>query len=1030
MRGSTGTRNYLKQNVSVSMTDSAILEMNMNRYAEVVPPADSIYGSNAKDQAYYKEKFPLSSVTLPNRPRSGICKPRFGKYSFYWPNSGFIRDFTRSAVYDSSGDYYTFKPRFYYVGPADDYKYFASAVKMPTAQVDYADSVWCNRVVVAFERTLDYPTAYTIQINAGGWTTIATSPSIAADGEVSVYRVGGSWTTTAPASPVLSDAIQITGIRIVPTAMNRPDAYLSVIEISPRVQVDVTAYLQSYSMEENISEDDPVRPVGVVSANSGSVTFNNNTNAFEPRLAVDGVISLSDVAKRFAEVSVYTTINSEKIKVMGMLVDKWNTVEGDVAEAETIDPAAPLQAQPCPDMVANNATPSTAILRLLDRAGFSKVKFRKLSSVTEPTIEWYYCNKDMNVWEAVQEICRAYQYSAYFDADGYLNVATNTWMFGRTTPTWTFLGQNVSSDLADIMNHSESVEESINKAVIKFTPVGVSKSNDPDSTVKRTSSTVAVNRVATRTLYSPEKGILLGAAYLTKSMTDSVTYCYIPNSSLNDLRWGSFSGYFLVDQEIIKFDGLEYSCVDSSGTPFTVTVKDSSELSEVYSRAVGKVQFTGRLMNLERGQFGTTPAAHGFSKASWAIESSKSKYVNILADSTKNNRRLVFHNTSAASTVRTTATKNLGAAYNRFSFDMNIQKLGNDSRAGIMISSTVNGSNTVTSGYVITFDAKPSAANKNIIISRIGGSPAASIQTFDAPITYDTDEHITVVAYFNKSGKDKIRVVGSGFDVTASFPANKITYTNSVTLFSTGKTRVFFDALGAGNGSINSGITSRNQALSNVLEGNMGLVKSTPGYYETFGDLATEIFVDTVRFSKGPALNIKWYPTVNAAIGDTSKTQKVAKTTDLSYGISSPTPFSARLAIANRSTQAKLLDELDSGLYPLVYGNIVEEFEQIEVTVKNDASIAQLGENKIEIDDRLITNRKAADDLGDWLVNRAGKREIHEIESFDNPLLEIGDIVQIDYDDKGLTTGVYYVVRSVSRSRSEGLDTNVVLVRV
>lgn len=1030
MRGSTGTRNYLKQNVTISMTDSAILELNMNRYATITPPSDSIYGSSPEHKAYYKSKFPLSSVTLPNRPRSGICKPRFGNYSSVWPNAGFIRDFTRAATYDSSGDYYTFLPRFYYVGPNDDYKYFSSAQKMPTAQIDYAAAVWCNRVVVAFERTLDYPTTYTIQINAGGWTTIATSPSIATDGEVSVYRVAGSWTTTAPSSPALADAIEITGIRIVPTVMNRPDAYLSVLEISPRVQADVTAYLQSYSTDENISEDDPVRPVGVASANGGSVSFSNNTNAFEPRLTVGGTPTLADIAKKFAEVSIYTTINAEKIKVMSMLVDKWNTVEGDTAEAEMIDPAAVLQAQPCADIVAKNVTPSTAILRVLDRAGFSKVRFRKLSAVTEPTIEWYYCNKDMNVWDAIQEVCRTYQYCAYFDAEGYLNIATNTWMFGRTTPTWTFLGQNVSSDLADIANHSESSEEAINKAIIKFTPVGVSRSNDPDGSITRTGNTVAYNRIATRTLYSPDKGILLGAAYLAKNMLSTDTYCYIPNTSLNDGRWGAFSGYFLVDQEVIKFDGLEYAYVNTSGTPFSTVVKDADELSEVYSRAVGKVQFTGRVMNLERGQFGTTAADHGFSKSSWSIESAKAKYVNVLTDTTQNNRRLFFHNTVAAIHTRTTAHKNLGAAYNRFSFTMNIIKSGNDARGGIILSSSISGGNAITSGYVVTFDASPSAGAKNIIISRVGGTPAADIWTFDAPITYDNAEDVTIITSMNSGGKDRIRVIGSGYDVTAVFPASKITYTNSVALFSAGKSRIYFDSLGAGRGSIDNGISSRNEALSNVLEENMGLVKNTSGYFESFGDICNEIFIDTVRFSKGPALNLKWYPTVNAAIGDSSKTVEVAKTTDLSYGISSTGPFSARLAVANRSPKPKLLDEKESGLYPLVFGNIVEEFEQIEVTVKNDSAIAQLGENKIEIDDRLITNRKAADDLGDWLVNRAGKREIHEIECFDNPLIEIGDIVQIDYDDKGLAPGVYYVVKQVNRDRNEGLDTRVTLVRV
>jgi hypothetical protein len=1035
MRGSLGTQTYLKQNTVVSMSNRCILELNMNRYATIGTISDSVYGTS--NVTYWKNKFPLASVVRPVRPTSGIVRPRFGAYSstVKWQSRNWLNNFNLSATYDGTNDWYTMLPRYYVAGPNDPYKYFTGSAKMPTAQIDYVSAVWANKVVIGFENTFDYPTTYTIQANISSvWTTIATSPTIPADGVVNVYRVAGSWTTTAPTSPALADAIQITGLRVVPTVMNRANGYLALIEISPRVQADVSAYLQDWSTEESFSEDDALTPVGTISANSGSVTFSNTDNIFEVRLAGGGSIRLGDIAKKYARVTVDTIINSESIRMIDMFCDTWNIKEGDTADVPLLDPAIILQNADSPEVIYGTTTPSTAIIKLLDAFGWNKVRVRKLTTEVEPKIDWFYTTKDVTVWDAIKSVCRSHQYAVWFDEAGYLNIGTKNWLFSRSTPQWTFLGQVSGGDKPNIVEHSEHTEQPINKGVAKFYPTGTSKSNDPTNRAFLDKSVISYNKPATRILYSPEKGILLGCALLTGTLTSGATSLYIGTDSLTNnlnslILWGNFSGYCYIDQEIIKFDGLEFSYMNSGGSPVTKVVKTADELSEVYAEAIGKVSFTGGVMNLSRGQFGTTGANHGFSKSSLSIPAAVDKYVSIQPTVGRVSRSLVINNLGALGT-NATAYFNPGGAYNSYRVRLSIADTKYP-RANVFVSATKDGSNNITSGYRISFQASKDGGIKEVGIYRVGGSPGVTEAAYDATILPGKYYDFTISTQFNVRNLDIITVSGPGFTAVARYPAGKIAYTQGVALGAYGGATVAFDYFGAGVGGATSTDILQSQALENILKDKSGLISNTTGYFQEFTDLVREIYVEDVRFSKGPATTVAWYPAANYVVDNKIIEGNVGRREEVAGALSNIGPWGCRVAVANIGHRPILLDNSDQNAYPLIYGNIVEELQEIEVTNKNDASIIKFGENKLEVDSQWLTTRKAAQDQIDWLVTTmATGREIHDISSFDNPLIEVGDIVTMDYTKKGISTAVNYVIQKVSRSWSAGLDTNVTMVRV
>jgi hypothetical protein len=411
-----------------------------------------------------------------------------------------------------------------------------------------------------------------------------------------------------------------------------------------------------------------------------------------------------------------------------------------------------------------------------------------------------------------------------------------------------------------------------------------------------------------------------------------------------------------------------------------------------------------------------------------SIPAVQTKFVSIQEDASVNSRVLVLSNNTKSSGTLTTAYQALASRYSTHRIKFKISK-GKQMTGGIIVSATKNGSQVITSGYKISVSAN-AAKNINVNVSKVG-SPPNSGYNMAADIDPDKWYELTVTTSLNNRGKDYINVNVAGVSKTVNFVAGGVPYTVGYALFSRSSSRVAFDWIGAGNGVIDSGQNSQRDAISNILRGVASNTRSTAGYFQNFGDTVREVYVETVRFSKNPAVSVQWYPSVNFASDNTITGPNIASMSEISAGLSNVTPFSARLAIANVGSRSVYLDTIDSNLYPLVYGSIVETQQEIEVEKKNADSIRKFGENKIDLGGQWITTRAAADNLCEWVIDiMADGREIHEIDTFDNPLIEIGDVVDIDYDAKGLTTTSKYLVQAVSRSWSDGLETSVKLVKL
>lgn len=1138
MLGTTGTQAALESSYAATFAGRAMLELNMNRYAQHMyteredneyafygassarwTPAQydtfitTQYGSNfgnVNNSNYMKEKFPITSVVNPIRPSSqSIVKPTFMNANvstnLKWRNSSGWNNLSvnSAGMISSDGTYLTLRPRPYWAGIDDEYKYFMTGYGINTAYCYYAASVWANKIVVVFENS-EYEPSITVEVTQDGtnWTVVKTSTAITRasypTGRLELYNnvKTGLWSMTT-SQPTYDSSnsfgkdycAKIMGIRVTKSS-SKP---MSIIEISPRTQIDISQYVSGWSTEQNLSENDSLSPVGTASANTATLELDNTATeadgfyTWEQRRVMGagatGPTYLGEFAKKHARVTFDILFNSEYLPQFNMYVDDIEVVEGDTATFKLIDDGGILQATQAPNIVLRNVTPTQAIWRMLDAVGYDRVRI-KSPTVTpytkEPLINWFSSDDSKTIWDTIKEVCASHKYSVWVDASGYVNIATASWMLNKNkTINWTFDAVS-GANPADIVNHSETLAPPLNSVVIKYTPQKVASDADPGQ-----NAGIAVVRTGqTRVLSTAPRTVLLGSVNQHPSgVSATATAFRIDPTAVRQTRWGSYAGYFLVDQEVIKYDGIQVKYTTAAGTGATATVRSADELQEVYTEAVGTVDFTGNLMNLKRGQFGTKAAAHNGWLAGWSIADPKclSQVVNTDPPG------ITLHDVHAGRAQNTFLGmyKSLSgsgmdvSSFNHFATTFTLGKLrtvfldpsgkevsasytgektrktyiSNDDGAGLVIGAKKSVGNLITDGYYIEVRSSAKQDKEVGIIPITGGllerhngvygdatiKPGHAID-LTVVVTTGHKEAGTTVAYIDVY-INGIRCLRGKTAMSSWNSRMSGTTTSNIALMVTNATYATFHWVAASRPGRANSTSIHNYAaghqatlIKNIFEYKKSAWSNIPYYYEPMYGRVRELYVEDVKFTKFPALTYNWYPIVNTPKTDkTTQGTWIARSYDVAAAIADVNPFGARIVIGNVGTRPVVLQEDGGVAYPMIYGKVVERIETEQtITRFYEQSVVQYGEQKFEASPTWITNHVAANALADWILafSKTGLR-YHTISVFSNPLIEIGDMVTMNYPNKNITTAkMRFVVRSIRKTWTDGIDMEVELVEI
>lgn len=1062
----------LREDDAVKALPKLLADWNMNRYVEVV--ADNTPSEDS--EGYDIELFPIESIIEPIRPKKGICKARIGEST--------IGDDYETTVR---------RARYYLADPGDVYKYWtspyqssgAAAIASCKPQIVYGETVAVNKIVITLENTWASPNSFVVETTIDGavWNTGITSANIAsgweASGQIVLYWTGAVWTRTKPT--VLTAMTNIKGIRLNVSTLkggykengeqttyrikneatggftegttNGQNAFFSLIELSARKEVDLTQYLVSTDDTFDMSDVSLLYPIGTLTSNVGNVSLWNEGSLFSRDNAASPY-------KKFLEPNVELNLEyvydidgiKYPVQQFKMYTDTWNGQKDEVVTIQLADYSKFFQEVSPRAAVWEGLTVPEIISRLCDSIGFVDYKVDRLDDrVTHFKIPVFWTDGSQTMWEVLDELAKASQTAIYFDGFGILQVKTREFAFNDTAAAnWTLLGQANGINLANIVSVDQQMIYEANHVKVNYKATKWSDYNN--------------GQPAMQSVWQPESTQTLRAAPLRRTLAASDTFIWIPSDAV--IYWPP-TGLVNIQGELIRFDGKQYVYyTGASGLTRNVAVVNSSDEHKKFADKTPpsyshKNHFTGGLRISERGVWNSENKRHSVEAEGYSVRhivggvhrTGVAGFTHIKKDS-----KIQLASTSRFQDYRdmlfVTRGQTADTGFFYYGTRMNFVKEAGrvDQIAGLFI----HDNTAQEDGYY--FEFKPSDlitakvrtnrhellvySRKNGVHKRLGPVQGTAIAIAEN-VEYDLDIYITA--------DHTITVSVNGRNIlTTQVPTEwRNTKNGRFGFFTKGKTKAQFEYLYAVardenqpeddssfldrvRGEFRSGQWDREWVFrwrTEKRRTKRGWTKErlrwNRMFFDEFGPFVHEVREYDVKFDPAPVLHSRLYLTNDWAAAN------------LEFKAD---PFGAKFIVANASRDNAVIHGDDNLTYAslertvnqalLVLGRCLVISDAEEVIAKSEAQIKKRGQIESELSSPWIQSKAMAEALSLWIRRNFGYgNEGLSVTIFGNTLIEVGDVVDINFPVKNFN-GTKYFVTGASSSFSSGIETTLSLRRV
>lgn len=411
----------------------------------------------------------------------------------------------------------------------------------------------------------------------------------------------------------------ISGMRVVVETMNTVNSTFDLIEMSPRLSVDLTDKVRSFSITKNASDlGVSGMPVGQLLASTGNLSLFDYDLAFTPE-NVNSIVSnytTQNTQIKFYEIvaGVENTTGTSNITNLTDYYVPLKTMysEGfpEISNAERSvslslrDAFFYFESLTAPQILIQNASLSYAVALLLDGIGFSNYSVYRIAGESEVTIPYFYVGPDMSVAQILSDIAVSTQSAMFFDEYNNFIVMSKNYMMPSASEReidMTLYGSTDFSDigvvenqysnsrvveatglpkLANIIEIASQNNEVYNDGIINYSTKYIQRSY---SSIRQASM---IDRDKTW-IYKPSLLWEVSADDSSKSQNDEVSkqssysLAAIPlNSDLTDvlptvlnhqvinntidlgdgIYWLSrYNGYLYANGEIIRYDAVQYA---------------------------------------------------------------------------------------------------------------------------------------------------------------------------------------------------------------------------------------------------------------------------------------------------------------------------------------------------------------------------------------------------------------------------------------------------------------------------------------
>ena len=563
------------------------------------------------------------------------------------------------------------------------YQYFVSDDSSQSITAVYEKDIVTNKIVIKFNTLMTTPT-FNLYIN-GSIVTVDSGTSISMsdslnnpfNGLITLYWTGSAWTKTKwtdmpkfDSTGLLSKTTTINKITITQISKSVKSEFSSysgnsvtndlnrmqLIEISPRLEVDLSDFIQDISIDKSLDAKNTSLPISSINSNDANIVLSGipatSGSSIVPIFSSqsdNSLTILSNIMKK--NVKFYVNFNLIDHVVSGssptsnlntyipagvFYSDSWEENDIQTVTIQAFDISRYLQSRPVPDYVVNLKTVFEIITNILDLAGFTDYDYDSLyqicNSKTQPLdIAYYYCNsKDSTILSALNEIFVAYQIGAYIDEYGIMKFLSLHKILTETTPSLSISEAQIEQGGVSISNKQKP-----GKIALRYQTPKVKQSpalqNVTDPEIKK--SPAFIYTTSNDVVWQQQTIDSVGFNYLNEDMSENSNTISINNNDLLDI-FHTFNmdtnGYVAIEQEVLSFEYKQYTISTASGSnPITVSIKNNLELSSEINRYIKehtiglqtsdgssnqgydiKITPTGKITNVQRGMFGTSPSNH------------------------------------------------------------------------------------------------------------------------------------------------------------------------------------------------------------------------------------------------------------------------------------------------------------------------------------------------------------------------------------------------------------------------------------
>jgi hypothetical protein len=429
----------------------------------------------------------------------------------------------------------------------------------------------------------------------------------------------------------------ISGLRLVVQTMNKFDSTFDLIELSPRLAVDLSDKTVSYSVNRSASDlGVSGLPVGQLLASVGSLDLFDYDQSFflENPNSVIAKYTSQNIQIKLYEIIQDVDGKDFYVPIKTMYSEGFPSVESGSRNVslDLRDLFFYFESLGAPEMLVTDASLSYAVCLLLDYIGFANYVFLRNEDEDEEIIPFFFIEPDKSIAEILESLALSTQTAMFLNEYNDLIVMSRGYIMPTETerPTDIVLrgskdfqkngaynNESTSSELANIIDVSFQDNQVYNDGVIKYTTRYIQRAYP---TIRQATNVLDRNKTwaylpseiwevspqesirSVNDLLANQSAYVLSALPLNSDLSGSVPEVSSGEIINNTIDFGDganflsrFNGYFYSNGEIIRYDAVQFSIPGLSDT--SENQDDLIWISNIrqYQSYFSKIPFNGKM---------------------------------------------------------------------------------------------------------------------------------------------------------------------------------------------------------------------------------------------------------------------------------------------------------------------------------------------------------------------------------------------------------------------------------------------------